>query len=413
MNKAELSKHTYILLWLNSATSTLMAQYMMYGGFFPIIYLFPWICSAIGYRYGYLYATQGREVPRKTYLILLAVYTGIFALPPISRVFWFNFHPILFSYACGRLLMFRAVWLTKRFEAYLHLLLYSAIVFSCMAHERADFTLLVFLPLHIIVLVCALYSLYRDGQRKLTGGLPIIPLLQGLIAVIFFSVLLSVLLPATKIWDFQLIPDKVGKISLSKEGDAVDRAMEYLMSKGGTANPESGLGDWLLQKMQMMYAYYQEIQRYVGYLEIDLLFLIWWIIICVFLLFLWMARHHLFLMIMTLLIDPVRISYIADKDKVSKKDVLFLYRAYERLWAYKGIAREKSMTPVEHLVSIAKVSRDMVKPSLKITTTFQAVRYGDKKLSDLTNEIKEYLLLRATVHPNIETLFDKRFIDKK
>lgn len=409
MNNHALSKRSYMLLWLNSATSTAMAQYMMYSGFSPLVYLFPWICSAVGYRYGYFYATQGREVPRKAYLVLFAVYTGLFAIPPLTRMFWLNFHPILFSYACGRLLVFRAVWLTKHFEAYLHLLLYAVIVFACMAHERADFTLLLFVVVHIVMLLLALYSFYYDRKKEVVQRFPVVSLVQGFLAVILVSVLLGALLPAVKLWNFQLIPDKVGKISLSKDGDAVDRAMEYLTSKGMTANPESSLGNWILEKLKIAYAYYQHAPS----LQVDLRFLLFWLIAWGLLLSLWVMRHYLALMLLVLLVDPIRISYISDKRNHERKDVMFLYRAYERLWKYKGIMREPSMTPLEHLFVIARETKGMAKPSMKIMQTFQAVRYGEKHVGSLVNEIKEYVLLRNTVAPGVDDFFGKQFRQEK
>lgn len=389
-----------------------MTQYMLAENFL-FACIIPFCTSALGYYYGYRYATTGREVSRKPYLVLLCLYTGLFAIPPMTRVLWLNFHALMFAYECGRLLVFRGVWLQQRTEAYLHVLVYFIIVCSCMAHNRADFTLFILLPVYVLALVAVLFSLYIDNVNRPGWSFSLGHLGWIFPAIFSASIALSILLPASKLWDFELVP-QTGKYRLLSSSSSEDNAnatmkfFAYLEQQKLTANPDSPLGKWLQEKII-------SIQKYsIFSIHISLEFLVkiaCYVVLLVIIFWIWRQRHKLWMAFRVYLIDALIVAMLSDKKQISRNDAMTIYRAYERFWSYNGIEREKGQSPFEHWQVINASANKLADVSRQMVSAYQPIRYGNYQY-DPAALFCCYVALRSTIQLDMNFLFKRAIITK-
>jgi len=398
----EIGGLSYFFLWLNAVSAVLMYQYM-HSSAFHIGFLLPSMLSGLGYYLGYRFALTGKPVPRIPFLLVFVIYSGLFALPVMSRFLWMNFHAAHFANECGRLLAFRACWFSKRSEAYFHLLLYLIIVCTCFGHYRADVTLLVFLPLHILVMYFALFSLYRDSlsdKRMLSVSNSIL----GVLGVVLVTVLLVSVLPAKKLWDFQIIPEK-HRFYLAGEFEVPlgkTESLKIAFEKGLTANESSGFSKVIHQMLFDAYS--------VG-AAISLPRINYWLVLACFLFLiliflLYKKGKWLCLAIQVKYIDPWRILFIYHKKKHSVKHIESLFGVYERLWRHLRVPRKLNETPVEHLHKIALEKGEMIKSSLLIVQCMQDVVYGTKQIDNISEPLRCYLDLRSVIAPDVSYLFE-------
>lgn len=399
MSRSPLSLLTYWAIAANACAAFMMSNYLLTSDFVGITVAVSLLTFA-SYTLGHRFATTGKQLPRKPYLLALAIYTGLVALPPMSRM-----KAAIFAYALARLLMFRAVWLTDRREAYVHLLLYFAVVATCFGHWRADWSLLPLLILYACSLVTALTLLHQDSQAasartifpwsSLLGALPLV---AGITIVLL---LITPLLPGPHL---QLFPDipRIGNSSDSASGaDGLEDLLDGMSRQPAKANPQ---GPFLAPVMETL----QQLTKLAGQAEalahqlLDLLqWLLQWLLpillIVASLHALQRLRQRIRLWFYVRLWDPWQMQRLSRKKPMPSHAIDRLHNAFERLWHYYGLPRSHDQTPEEHLYAIHGEYQIIGKPSTQLVHCFQNWRYGGQPTGDLTAAFRSYEQIRLVL----------------
>lgn len=407
---------TYAALALNASTAFLMSNYLLVDGWIGLTLIVGCITLA-AYAQGYRFATTQKQLPRAPYLVVLVLYTSLFALPPMSRL-----KAAIFAYSLARLLMFRALWLTQRHEAYLHLLMYFAVVATCFGHWRADWTLLPLLGLYIASLLIALAMLHTDTSITPTNTVPAINTVNtrttintakksrrlfpwfGLSAALPMTVLLSGLLlimtPLLPGPHWQLFPD-MPRTSTTGEPGAISKlanALSTMAQQQMRASTDKSLQEATRQALTSAAAMAKKLA------EISLSITpppawVWWLVaLLIGLLYaLWRARHTLWLSLQVNGTDPLLIYYLQQKKQPPANAPLLLYGAFERLWHYHGTARHAAQTPSEHLHAIQQHYGLLSRPSAQLVSFFHHWRYSPQPQGELHAAIKNYRQIRLVL----------------
>jgi len=361
--------------------------------FFALVlfeFIFEYFSPMLGYYLGYRYQRTGKQVSRSVYLLwaLLLVFPFIVAVHDgISTIDL----PITL-WLLSRALVIRTLWLVKIREGYLFLLLHAVSVFACTSSNNAmTDAFFIFIQIHAVVFFLGVCSLFRDQNTN--RKIPSMALLQGIAASALLALFFILTLPSGKYWDFQVLPLH------HEDGKPTNLS--------GGLDPSSSDSDKISRMVTRPLENFGLSQLSLPRIPWFILLLLGLLILVVMLL--WHFRERLLLAAAVVVTDPLRIAFISDKTSHNKNDMWVLFGAYERLWHYKGLKREASMTPIEHLFIIAKESKDLVKPSMKILQAFQALRYGARPAKQLEDEIRSYLLLRNTIAPEVLHLFGKNY----
>lgn len=399
MSRSTLSLPTYWAIAANACAAFMMSNYLLSYDFVGITVAVSLLTFA-SYTLGHRFATTGKQLPRKPYLLALAIYTGLVALPPMSSM-----KAAIFAYALARLLMFRAVWLTDRREAYVHLLLYFAVVATCFGHWRADWSLLPLLILYACSLVAALTMLHQDSQPVIARTIfPWSSMLGALPLVAIITVVLLLITPLLPGPHLQLFPDipRIGNSSDSASGaGGLKDLLDGMTRQPAQANPH---GPFLAPVMNAL----QQLAKLAGQAEalaqqlLDLLQgLLWWLLpallIVVSLHALHRQRQRMRLWFYVRLWDPWQMQRLARKLPMQPHSVGQLHNAFERLWHYYGLPRSHNQTPMEHLYLIHGEYQIIGKPSTQLVHCFQNWRYGGQPAGDLAVAFRSYEQIRLVL----------------
>lgn len=398
MSRPSLSLLTYWAIAANACAAFLMSNYLLSSDFVGITIVVSLLTFA-SYTLGHRFASTGKQLPRKPYLLVLAIYTGLVALPPMARM-----KAAIFAYALARLLMFRAVWLTDRREAYVHLLLYFSVVATCFGHWRADWSLLPLLILYACSLVAALTLLHQDSQPVATrtifpwssmlGALP-------LVAVITITLLLiTPLLPGPHL---QLFPDipRAGNSSESAGGtSSLEELLDGMAHQPAKANPQ---GPFLAPVMEAL----QELAKLAGQAETLarqlhsqqglLQWLLPILLIIASLHLLQRQQQRIRLWFYVRLWDPWQMQRLSRMKPMPSHAINLLHNAFERLWHYYELPRPHNQTPLEHLYAIHGEYQIIGKPSTQLVHCFQSWRYGGQPAGDLAVAFRSYEQVRLVL----------------
>jgi hypothetical protein len=391
MNEIPMRRLTYMAIALNACTAFLMSNYLLTDGWLSLTAVVGLITFA-AYLQGHRFSTTGKELPRKTYLAALILYTGLLALPPMSRL-----KAAIFAYALARMLMFRAVWLQSRREAYLHLLLYFAVVATCFGHWRADWTLLPFLGLYITSLLLALVTLHMDAAPAAARpAFPMISLLSVLPATMTLALLLLLVTPLLPGPHIELIPDMPRISSMGDPG--VAKKMEGMLNAMAHQKMRANSDKSLQQVMQQLLTQTAQVIKKAAELTVDLHLPPWWLLIIALLGYLlWKRRQRLWLSIQVKWLDPWQLARL-DKKIIKPYHVPgTLHAAFERLWHYYGISRLPAQTPMEHIHAIRQEYQVLGKPSAQLVDFFQGWRYGQQSVAGYTEALNSYRQIRLVL----------------
>ncbi len=202
LNTIELSKSSYLCLWLN----TLIATWMMLSILYHNITLpngLSIVFSTISYYYAYRYSRTGKEMHRLVFWLCFLLYAFFIIL--FNRITWSGVDTILIAYYASRLLLLRAPWLIRRAEAYLHVLLYFVIVLACMAHPQVSDAHGIVMMFHAMVVLLTLTSFYCDARPQPSRGYLLLPIVQTMVGTYILVMVLASAVPVLKLWDFSLI----------------------------------------------------------------------------------------------------------------------------------------------------------------------------------------------------------------
>lgn len=411
---------SYGAIAVNACTAFAMSAYLLLYGWAGVILLAGPVTLA-AYGLGYRFARTGRTLPRIPYMIALAVYVGIFALPPMARL-----QSALFAYALARTLMFRAVWLTDRREAYLHLLVYFAVVATAFGHWRADWSLAPFLFAYLLSLMVALVLLHQDG-RELSPQprFPWATTLAGLPLALLLGMLLFAQTPLLPTPHLALIPDQPrpgqsgdeaggervpgddtgGRGGQDQDGGGalgrLQRLLAYMSEQPMQANPQGGLMGPVSGALRELPRQLQQLQQGAQMAAVLLAraLLQWWwlLLLALLLLALWRRRHRLWLGAQVLWLDPWRLRRLARQPSPRADSPHLVYAAFERLWAWHGLPRARSQAPLEHLGAIAADYQVLARLSQQVVGFFQDWRYGGREPGGLAEAIRQQERIRMAL----------------
>lgn len=398
MSRPPLSLLTYWAIAANACAAFLMSNYLLssdYVGITVVVSLLTFASYTLGHRF----ASTGKQLPRKPYLLVLAIYTGLVALPPMARM-----KAAIFAYALARLLMFRAVWLTDRREAYVHLLLYFAVVATCFGHWRADWSLLPLLIIYACSLVAALTLLHQDSQpvapytifpwSSMLGALPLVTVITIVL------LLITPLLPGPHL---QLFPDipRIGNSSDPATGaGGLEDLLNGMAHQPTKANPQSPFLAPVMEALQALAKLAGQAEALASQLHSPQKILQWLLpllIIVASLHVLQRQQQRIRLWFYVRLWDPWQMRRLSRKKPMPSHAVDRLHNVFERLWDYYGLARSHDQTPVEHLHAIHGEYQIIGRPSTQLVHCFQNWRYGDQPAGDLTVAFRSYEQVRLVL----------------
>lgn len=407
MNQQHMSLPCYLAIAANACTAFAMSGYLLVTGWLSLTVVVSVITIA-AYIQGYRYASLGKEVPKRPYMFILAIYTGLFALPPMARM-----KAAIFAYELARLLMFRAVWLRERSEAYLHLLLYFSVVATCFGHWRADWTLLPLLLPYAVTLIIALTVLHQDSLPKKRRSifpwstvLASVPLVTALTLVLF---LITPLLPGPGI---QLIPDMpaMGNGAAADGAGGLSGLLAGMAQQPAKANPQS---PWLSDVLEALRNLSQVAHQAESAMQLLARMLAPSVLIALLLALghaLWRKRQRAYLWWRVKKLDPWLLRRLAHQHPVPATAPQQLHAAYDRLWAYNGIRRSADQTPMEHLHAILKEYALLGSPSMQLVRYFHEWRYGSGSTAGFAKATECYERIRLVLE-QLESVPERRAHD--
>lgn len=376
----------YLAIGLNGCSALALANFMMSPSWTLNIVIISAMTMA-AYHFGHEFASGKRVLKRKALGLALVVYIAAFAMPSLKTS-----APIL-AYLFARLLMFHAITMTNRREAYLHLATYLVVITSCFGSGAAGWSLLPFLAAYFITLVAALALLHHDHVPS-SDNRPSAPIVGSMLATIagfIAGFVLFLIIPLTAGPDIQFFPQHRPKPGVSENG-SLSHTLDAMANGPASLNGDTSGLDAMMQRILIggagisadAEAIIRELNWPPPWLPLLLALAIW----------LWMMRHRLWLGLQVLWLDPWRLKRLRQQPTLTPDAPAHLYAAFERLWAYHDIPRHHAMTPLEHASLIEHHFILVGHHSRQLIRYFSDWRYGQSPPYGFDQALERYAKIR-------------------